>query len=48
VKDLVTKIGVKAAYEALNLPRSRAYERPKACHGARKKPSHVLSALHSQ
>jgi hypothetical protein len=47
VKDLVAKIGVKAAYEALNLPRSRAYERPKACHGARKKPLSVATAGNS-
>jgi hypothetical protein len=43
VKDLAAKIGVKAAYEALNLPRSRAYQPPKVARQEREKPAHALS-----
>lgn len=43
MKDLAAKIGVKAAYEVLNLPRSRAYPQPKAANQAREKPAHALS-----
>ena len=43
MKDLAAKIGVKAAYEALNLPRSRAYQQPKVAKQGREKPSHALS-----
>jgi putative transposase len=43
VKDLAAKIGVKAAYEALNLPRSHAYRQPKAARQGGEKPAHALS-----
>lgn len=43
MKDLAAKIGVKAAYEALNLPRSRAYRQPKVARQEREKPSHALA-----
>jgi putative transposase len=43
VKDLAAKIGVKAAYEALNLPRSRAYQQSKVTQQGREKPSHALA-----
>lgn len=43
MKDLAAKIGVKAAYEALNLPRSHAYRQPKAASQGREKPAHALS-----
>lgn len=43
MKDLAAKIGVKAAYEALNLPRSRAYQQPKVVRQEGEKPSHALA-----
>lgn len=43
MKDLAAKIGVKAAYEALNLPRSRAYQQPQTSKQEREKPAHALS-----
>jgi putative transposase len=43
VKDLAAKIGVKAAYGALNLPRSRAYQQSKVACQEREKPSHALA-----